>query len=121
VPGMANLVTVREEYAPDTPPDIYFSFGYIQAFATVKLLEKAVELGDLSREGLAAALDELGTIDFEGLSGNWTYGPPEDRVPPLKSSIFKPNADGATYPTGLELVAQDIEAESAKDYEFGSE
>ena len=121
VPGMANLITVREEYAPDVPPDIYFSFGYVEAFATVKLLEKAVELGDLSREGLATALEELGTVDFEGLTGNYTYGPPGDRVPPLKSSIFKPNADGATYPTGLELVAQDIEADSAKDYEFGSE
>ena len=102
------------------PPDVYFSFGYIQAVATVALLEKAVELGDLSREGVATALEELGTVDFGGLTGDYTYGPPEDRVPPIKSSIFKPNPDATAYPTGLELVVQDYEADSAADYEPGS-
>ena len=121
VPGMENLITVREEYAPDVPADIYFNFGYVQAVATVALLEKAVDLGDLSREGLATALEELGTVDFQGLFGDYTYGAPEDRVPPIRSSIFKPNADTATFPTGLELVEQDYEADVAADFEFSGE
>jgi ABC-type branched-subunit amino acid transport system substrate-binding protein len=121
VPGMANVIQIREEYAPDVPPDIYFNFGVVQAIAAVALLEKAVELGDLSRDGLANALEALGTVSFDGLAGDWTYGAPDDRVPPIKSTIFKPNGDKAAFPTGLEVVEQDYEADSAGDYEFGSE
>lgn len=119
-PGMENLLHVRETYAPDQPPDIYFNFGYIQALATVALLEKAVELGDLSREGLATALEELGTVDFGGLTGEYTYGAPEDREPPINSSIFRPNPDAATFPTGLELVEEGYIADSAEDFDLGN-
>jgi ABC-type branched-subunit amino acid transport system substrate-binding protein len=113
VEGMAELVSIKDEFAAAQQPDIYFNFGYLQAIATVALLEKAVELGDLSRDGMATALDELGTVSFGGLSGDYTYGPPEDRVPPVKNTIFKPAAD---KPTGLGLVERDYEAESAKDF-----
>ena len=121
VPGMELLTHILETYGgPEAKPDIYFNFGVVEAIATVALLEKAVDLGDLSREGLATALEELGEVDFQGLTGDYTYGAPEDRVPPLKSTIFKPNADAANFPTGLEVVEQDYEAESAKDYDFGA-
>ena len=40
-----------KEFKPDQQPDYYFSFGYLQGIAMTALLEKAVELGDLSREG----------------------------------------------------------------------
>lgn len=119
VPGMSELVRIKDTYAPDQPPDTYFAFGYLQGIAVTALLEKAVELGDLSHDGILKALDELGTVSFDGLSGDYTYGPPEDRVPPVKSSIFK--VDPAS-PTGLSLVegAGGIEAPFAKDFEFAS-
>lgn len=117
VPGMAELIRIKDTYAPDQAPDVYFNFGYLQGMAVTALLEKAVELGDLSRDGIQNALEQLGTVSFDGLSGDYTYGPPEDRVPPVKSSIFK--VDPAS-PTGLSLVdgAGDIEAPFAKDFEF---
>lgn len=122
VPGMAQLQQVLTEFAAKQPdpakaqkPDIYFNFGYLQGIATVKLLEKAVELGDLSRAGLAKALDELGTVDFGGLTGSYKYGPPDDRVPPISSSIYKPNKD---KPGGLQIVEQGYTADSAKDFEL---
>jgi ABC-type branched-subunit amino acid transport system substrate-binding protein len=118
VPGMAELVRIKDTYAPDQAPDVYFNFGYLQGIAVTALLEKAVELGDLSHDGILNALDQLGTVSFDGLSGDYTYGPPEDRVPPVKSSIFK--VDPAS-PTGLTLVQGDIEAPFAKDFEFTSE
>ena len=117
VPGMKELIRIQDTYAPDQPPDVYFSFGYLQGIAVTALLEKAVELGDLSHDGILAALDQLGTVSFDGLSGDYTYGPPEDRVPPTKSSIFK--VDPAS-PTGLTLVQGDVEADFTKDYEFPS-
>jgi ABC-type branched-subunit amino acid transport system substrate-binding protein len=117
VPGMEELVRIKDTYAPDQAPDIYFNFGYLQGVAVTALLEKAVELGDLSHEGIQKALEELGTVSFDGLSGDYTYGPPEDRVPPVRSTIFK--VDPAS-PTGLTAVdgAVDIEAPFAEDFEF---
>ena len=115
VKGMSELLRIKDKYAPGQAADVYFNFGYIQAKAVTALLEKAVELGDLSHEGILKASEELGTVSFDGLSGDYEYGKAEDRVPPTKSSIFK--VDPAS-PTGLTLVEGDIEADSAKDFEF---
>jgi ABC-type branched-subunit amino acid transport system substrate-binding protein len=115
VPGMAELIRIRETYAPSQAPDVYFNFGYLQAKAVTALLEKAVEMGDLSREGILAASEELGTIDFDGLTGDYEYGPAEDRVPPVRSTLFK--VDPAN-PTGLSVLVKDIEAPFAADFEF---
>jgi len=117
VPGMVELMRIKDTYAPTQAPDVYFNFGYLQAKAVHALLEKAVELGDLSREGILAALEDLGTLSFDGLSGDYEYGPAEDRVPPTRSTIFK--VDPAN-PTGLSVLdgAADIEAPFAKDFEF---
>ena len=117
VPGMAELIRIKDTYAPDQAADVYFNFGYAQARAVTALLEKAVELGDLSHDGILAALEELGTVSFDGLLGDYTYGPAEDRVPPTTSSIFK--VDPAS-PTGLTLVEGEVEAPFAKDYEFAA-
>lgn len=115
VKGMAELLRIKEKYAPTQAADVYFNFGYLQAKAVTALLEKAVELGDLSHEGILQASEKLGTVTFDGLFGDYEYGKAEDRVPPTKSSIFK--VDPAS-PTGLTLVERDIEADFAKDFEF---
>jgi ABC-type branched-subunit amino acid transport system substrate-binding protein len=119
VPGMEELVRLQETYAPDIGPDhlgaIYFNFGVNQARAVVQVLETAVDRGDLSREGILQAMEEVGTLTFDGLAGDYEYGPAEDRVPPTTSSIFRPNPDMGI---GLELVVQDYEADYAADFEF---
>ena len=117
VPGMAELLRIKEAYAPDQAPDVYFNFGYAEAFAVTALLEKAVELGDLSHDGILAALADLGTVSFGGLLGDYTYG--EERTPPTTSTMFR--VDPAS-PTGLTAIegAIEIEAPFAKDYEFAA-
>ena len=59
-PGMKQMLDDIAKYKPDQKPDLYFAFGYAQALTVTKLLEKAVELGDLSHAG----------IKKEG--GNWS-------------------------------------------------
>jgi ABC-type branched-subunit amino acid transport system substrate-binding protein len=119
VPGVAELIRLQEEYAPDIPPNhpgaIYFQFGLAEAQITVDVLEKAVELGDLSREGILRAIEELGTVSFDELYGDYQYGTVDERVPPTASSIFRASDAVAT---GLEIVAQDYEADYAADFEF---
>jgi ABC-type branched-subunit amino acid transport system substrate-binding protein len=82
-------------------------YGYIQAIATTTLLEKAVELGDLSGPGLRKASTELDKIDFQGLNGDLVLGKPSERVLPKTTTVYK--YDPAT-PYGLSAVAVQYEA-----------
>lgn len=120
VPGMAELIRIKDTYAPGQEPDVYFNFGYNQAKVVVALLEKAVELGDLSHAGILDAMTELDTVSFDGLSGDYVYGEADDRVPPTVSTMFK--VDPAN-PTGLSAVegAVNIKSDIADDFEFSAE
>jgi ABC-type branched-subunit amino acid transport system substrate-binding protein len=115
VTGAKDLVAQMKQYKPDQKPDYYFSFGYLQAMAVTALLEKAVEQGDLSREGIMKASQELGTVSFNGLSGDYQYGPAAERNPPRTSTIFKVNPD---KPFGLATLKYQYESKGAQEYEF---
>jgi ABC-type branched-subunit amino acid transport system substrate-binding protein len=115
VPGMKRMVADAAKYAPDQEPDYYFAFGYNQARAMAAVLEKAVELGDLSREGILKASTELGTVGFDGLTGDYRYGPAETRNPPRSSTIF---AVDPTKPFGLKKVKYNFTSDAAKEIEF---
>lgn len=115
VPGMAGMVANLEEFAPDQAPDYYFAFGYLQAVAVVKVLEEAVANGDLSRDGIIAALNGMGETSFEGLSGDYFYGTPDERVPPTENTIFRVNTE---VPNGVEAVTTGYESEFASEFEF---
>jgi ABC-type branched-subunit amino acid transport system substrate-binding protein len=115
VEGMTAMVDRVKQYKPDQDPDYYFSFGYLQGQAMTALLEKAVELGDLSHEGLMKASQELGTVSFDGLSGDYTYGPAEERNPPRTTTIYEVDPD---KPFGLGTLEYQYESDAAKEYEF---
>jgi ABC-type branched-subunit amino acid transport system substrate-binding protein len=115
VPGMTKMVADAGKYAPDQEPDYYFAFGYNQARAMTAVLEKAVELGDLSRAGILRASSELGTVGFDGLTGDYRYGPAADRNPPRSSTIF--GVDPAK-PFGLKKVKYNFTSDAAKEFEF---
>jgi ABC-type branched-subunit amino acid transport system substrate-binding protein len=115
VPGSKDLLARVDEFKPDQDPDYYFGFGYLQGIAMTALLEKAVELGDLSREGLMKASEELGTVSFDGLSGDYQYGPAEERNPARVSTIYEVQPD---KPFGLGTLEYQYESDAAKSYEF---
>ena len=115
VPGMAQMLEDIEAHRPKQEPDYYFAFGYNQARAMTALLEKAVELGDLSHEGMLQASEELGTVSFDGLTGDYTYGPADEREPPRTSTIFEVDPK---KPFGLGRLAYEYESEHAADFEF---
>ena len=101
VPGMAQML---EDAPADQAPDIYFTFGYAQARAVHQVLEAAVAAGDLSREGIVEAMNSIEVLTFDGLTGDYPYGTPEDRDPPWASTIFAvdprpPAASACSRPT----------------------
>jgi ABC-type branched-subunit amino acid transport system substrate-binding protein len=115
VPAMADMIADLEAHTPDQAPDGYFVFGYAAARAVTQVLERAVEMGDLSREGIVEAMNSMEEIDLGGLFGPYTWGAPEDRDPPRGSTIFR-IVDG--QPNGVELVDQDYTSEAAEAFTF---
>ncbi|MTD44487.1 ABC transporter substrate-binding protein [Conexibacter sp. W3-3-2] len=118
VPGMKELIAARKEFpskAKVAEGDLYYAFGYNQARAMTAVLEQAVKNGDLSHEGILKAVQEVGTVSLDGLSGDYTYGPVAQRNPPRESSIFTVKADG---PFGLEAAETNVASAPAKAFTF---
>lgn len=116
VPGMAQMVADLEEYGGDQVPDPYFAFGYNQGRAVHQVLEEAVANGDLSRQGILDAISSIEELTFEGLLGDYPYGPVEERDPPRTSTIF---AVDLAAPTGLTAEVAAYESDAALSYDFG--
>jgi ABC-type branched-subunit amino acid transport system substrate-binding protein len=115
IQGMKDMVERTKTYKPDQKPDYYFAFGYNQARAVTAVLEKAVELGDLSHDGILKASDALGTVSFDGLTGDYQYGPADKRNPPRNSTIFEVDP---SKPFGLGKLKYDFESDAASKFEF---
>jgi ABC-type branched-subunit amino acid transport system substrate-binding protein len=103
------------KYAKDQVPDYYFSFGYVQATVIHAILEKAVELRDLSREGLANAFVNLKSVDTGGLRKALQFGATcQEKVGVTGSTIWKIDT---TQPVALASVG-DVDSKLAKDYKY---
>jgi ABC-type branched-subunit amino acid transport system substrate-binding protein len=115
--GMTQMIGDIAKYDKQSQkPDIYFAFGYAQAWSMAQILEKAVALGDLSRKGIVTAMNQVGTLKTGGLLGDYQYGPPKDRKPPRAGRMFK--VDPAT-PGGLKaLTPQEFTSAAAKKFTF---
>jgi ABC-type branched-subunit amino acid transport system substrate-binding protein len=115
VSGMAQLLEDVKAYFPEQAPDLYFLFGYAQAWSMAQILEKAVENGDLSRKGIVAAMNDVGTLDTGGLLSDYEYGGPDDRVFPRAGRIFSVDAT-----VGLKAKTDLHTSDAAKEFELDS-
>ncbi len=116
IPGMTKMLADVQKYKPDQKPDPYFGFGYAQAWAMDQILEKAVADGDLSKEGIQRASNEVGTLKFDGLTGDYLYGSSAAaRDPPRTSTVFKVDP---SKPAGLDVLAPTFASDAAKSYKF---
>ena len=79
----------------------------MQAITAATILEKAVELGDLSGPGLMNAMTELDKVSYMDLNGDMIYGPAADRLQPDTSTIFAydPAAPGSLKALATQYVA----------------
>lgn len=109
VPGMKRMLAALKQHAPDQTPDLWFAYGYAQSWLAHRVLEEAVARHDLSRAGILAATRSLGTVDFGGLVGAYSYGDgPAHRDPPRASTVFAvdPAAPGGL--AAVSLVQSDV-------------
>jgi len=102
--GQRLMVEALAATYPDTTPGANAHMtGFANAMYVSEVLAAAIEAGDLSREGITAAVNGIGTWEDElgMVGGDVVYGSgPEDRVPPHRLSMFRIAPD---VPTGLEL------------------
>ena len=115
VPGMKEMLADIATFKPDQEPSNYFTFGYTQANAVVQILEKAVAAGDLSHAGIQRAMEGVGTLRFDGLTGDYAYGKAPDRVFPLETTLFK--VDPAK-PAGLGVVKKSFVTPPAREFKI---
>jgi len=114
IPGMQEFLTRQQKYAPNQKPDPYFVFGYLQGMAMDQILARAVKNGDLSKEGILEASNQIGTLKFGGLAGDYKYGKSaEDRNPPRTSAVFQVDPN---QPVGLSLLNTGA-SKAAKQYQ----
>jgi hypothetical protein len=83
-----------------------------------QILQRAVKNGDLSKKGILEASNKVGTLDFDGLTGNYKYGKSaSDRNPPRTTALFE--VDPA-QPVGLALLSTGA-SKAAKQYKVPSD
>ena len=86
--SIEGIGLLTEQIAPTevNPQHVY---GFMQARGASVVLEKAIELGDLSGPGIMEALNQIDTISYLGLNGDVTLGPVGERRMPDTSAIFR--------------------------------
>ncbi len=116
-PGMAQMLKDVQKYAPDQKPDGFFEFGYTSAMITYAILKKAADNGDLTRDGLLNAFNNLGTVDLGGLYPNAVYGGSEGngRIPTRDNVIY---AIDHTQPLGIKALTDSFVGTAAKESNF---
>jgi ABC-type branched-subunit amino acid transport system substrate-binding protein len=96
----------------DEPPDNDgFTFGWISQYPLRAAIQAAIDAGDLSREGLVAAVDGL-EVDYGGALEPRTYGA-DASAPPLAESLLAPDP---TRPTGVATLERDFVGPTARDH-----
>jgi ABC-type branched-subunit amino acid transport system substrate-binding protein len=89
--GRDELDAARRAHAPGIPEDDpWFLLGWLQARAAHQVLERAVELGDLTPAGILSAANHSERLDFAGLTADYPFGGPEFREPPRTTVLMRP-------------------------------
>jgi len=80
VPGMQEVVDKMTEARPDLPTSDVYILGWTEGQITRAILEQAAANGDMTREGIVAAANEV-EVSFDGLAPDQTWaGEPNDYI-----------------------------------------
>ena len=75
VPGMKDFVAAWEQYKPaDASPDFYTLMSYLQGVFALEAARRAIEAGDVTRQGYLRALHDLESFDAGGMMAPLDYG-----------------------------------------------
>lgn len=113
---MAEDVKAIEPSAP--PAVVTYETGYVSGIVMAQVLKKALANGDMSRDGLIKASNEIGKVDMFGLGGgSYDYGTsPETRKPPRAVTIYQVSKD---LPAGLKAIKTNYTSDAGDTVPLG--
>jgi ABC-type branched-subunit amino acid transport system substrate-binding protein len=114
VPGMPKFLSDTKTFAPAQIPDYYYMYGYAEAQMEAAVLRKAIQSGDLTRQGILDAKLHLGTVGLGGLMPPLQYTPglgPASRM----TGIAKVDSGSRTF---LKAVSPLFEGDAARGLRF---
>jgi ABC-type branched-subunit amino acid transport system substrate-binding protein len=104
-----------EEATGGKPPsNDGYTFGWIWSYPIKAVLEKAVENGDLTREGVLAAVDQV-TVDYEGALPDRKYGGDPNTTMVREAVIVKPDPKA---PLGASVLKDLFAGPTAEGHDF---
>lgn len=69
VPGMPKFLAAYEKHGKQlAPPDYYMLVSYMQGVLALEIIKRAIEAGDVTREGLLAQVPKIESFDADGLN-----------------------------------------------------
>jgi ABC-type branched-subunit amino acid transport system substrate-binding protein len=99
-PGPTEVRNAFKAKFPNDPKSGYVMYGYAQQQILASALEAACAGGDLTRAGLAAAVQSLSSVQTDGLLPTLDYSK-QGGIPTRQTRILKPSA---TVEGGLEQI-----------------
>lgn len=97
VPGMAKFIAAYEQHGKQlSPPDFYVLLSYAQGVIALEAIKRAIEAGDVTREGLLAQVPKIDAFDAHGLLQpiSLTKVP---YVTSTKTRVLKPDFEKKTW------------------------
>jgi ABC-type branched-subunit amino acid transport system substrate-binding protein len=107
---------MQDSLGGELPQNDGYTFGWIWSYPMAALLEQAAENGDLTREGLRAAVDGL-EVDYEGALPNRTFGGDPNESAVRTAVIGQPDSEA---PLGLSTVETGVTGPTADEYDYSS-
>lgn len=110
-----QLQADTRKYAPNQRKYLpYYVFAYAEAKVVEAIMRKAIQSGNLTRQGIFDAKNSLGTVDLGGLATDVTYT--REKAPPSRGSAI---SDVSLNEQGfLEVVEQDYTSQTAENFDI---
>jgi ABC-type branched-subunit amino acid transport system substrate-binding protein len=107
-------LAMQEARGDDPPANDGYTLGWVWQYPIKAVLEQAAENGDLTREGVRAAVDGL-EVDFEGALPNATFGGDTNENADRTATISVPDPEATT---GISALEVGITGATADAYEY---
>ncbi len=124
VPGMKEFIAAFEKHrtSEDVQPDFYILLSYLQGLSQIEAAKKAIENGDITREGFIKAFHEMDAFNGNGMMQPVNF----TKVPYLvgdKVRVMKPDFEKKSWtvvsdyaaPQGVDKVQIDTGEEAAEE------